>query len=109
MQNFQSDSGNTISSQEAQEILATWADRRKAQGIDPDIGSVPALAAGLGVSEDEVRSMLEDIRVHRRSQELAANIVDQKLRLRKRSDVNAAIVAAVVIVVLLLGGFAFMF
>ncbi len=99
MQQFDSQNPNSVSQQEAQEILATWANRRQAQGVDPGVNSVSALASGLGVSEEEVRQMLEDIRVHKRSQEIATGIISHQQRERKRSDVSAAIIAAVIFVV----------
>jgi len=107
MHNFGPD--DSISSQEAQQILAAWANQRQAQAVDATAGSVSSLASGLGVSEEEVRQMLEDIRVQKRSQELAAGIVNKQLAHRKRSDVRAAIIAAVALLVLALvaiGGYA---
>ena len=109
MQKFDSESNN-VSSEEAQEILAAWTNRRQAQGIDPGVGSVPALAAGLGVSEDEIRHMLEDIRVQKRSHEIAAGIIGEQQKHRKRSDVTAAAIAAAVLVLfVLIGGALMMF
>ena len=108
MQKFGPD--ESVTTQEAQQILAAWADRRQAHDVDASAGSVSSLASGLGVSEDEVRRMLEDIRVQKRSQELAAGIVNKQLEHRKRSDINAAIIAAAVLLVLIvIGAGCFMF
>jgi len=106
MQQFDPGNPNSLSPQEAQEILATWANRRQAQEIDPAVNSVAALASGLGVSEEEVRQMLEDIRVHKRSQQIAAGILDHQQKERKRSDVNAAIIATVVLAIIVVVGLA---
>src|SRR3569832_1465181 len=108
MQQFGPDNSNDVSAQEAKEILATWANQRQARGVNPDVNSVPALAAGLGVSEEEIRQMLEDIRVHKRSHEIAEGILNQQQKERKRSDVNAAVVAAIILVaVAIIGAVAF--
>lgn len=98
MQNY--NQGDAVSSAEAQQVLSAWANRQQAQRADPGANSVQALAAGLGVSEDQVRQMLEDIRVNQRSQQIAAGIIDQQQKQRKRSDINAAFIAAAVIVIM---------
>ena len=102
MQNLNPGSGDNVSASEAQEILSAWANRMAAQNVDPGVGSVQALATGLGVSEDHIRHMLEDIRVHKRSQQIAAGIIDQQQQQRKKSDVNAAVIAAIVLVAMVL-------
>ena len=99
MQNFSNPTADDVSANEAQEVLKAWTNRQQAQGVDPSVNSVQALASGLGVSEDEVRKMLEDIRVQQRSQQIAAGILQQEQKHRKKMDTTAAIFAAVAIVV----------
>ena len=100
MQNFNSEQGDSLSAVEAQEVLKAWTNRQQAQGVDPSVGSVTSLAAGLGVSEDEVRRILEDIRVQHRSQQIAAGILQQEQKHRKRLDVTAAIGATAALCVI---------
>jgi hypothetical protein len=100
MQNFSSESGDNITAVEAQEVLKAWTNRQQAQGVDSSVNSVTALAAGLGVSEDDVRKMLEDIRVQQRSQQIATGYLAQEQKHRKRLDVTAAVGAAIALIVL---------
>jgi hypothetical protein len=109
MQNLNPGSNDSVTTSEAQQILAAWSNRMAAQGVDPQVGSVQGLAANLGVSEDHVRQMLEDIRVQKRSQALAAGIMEEQHKHRKKSDVNAAIVAAIAILLVVIGAGAFFF
>src|SRR5438309_691727 len=100
MQNFSQSQSDKVSAEEAQQVLAAWANRQQAQRVDSTVGSVSALAAGLGVSEADVQRMLEDIRVQHRSQEIAQGILQQEQKQRKRSDVSAAIGAAIALVII---------
>lgn len=100
MQNFKSEPGDNLTAGEAQEVLKAWTNRQQAQGVDTSVNSVTALAAGLGVSEDEVRRMLEDIRVQQRSQQIASGYLEQEQKHRKKLDITAAIGAAIALVVL---------
>ncbi len=100
MQNFSSQPGDSLTSVEAQEVLKAWTNRQQAQGVDASVNSVTALAAGLGVSEDDVRKMLEDIRVQQRSQQIASGYLEQEQKHRKRLDITAAIGAGIALLVL---------
>jgi len=102
MQNQHQPTSNAVSPEEAQQVLSAWSNQQQAQGVDPRVDSVQALAAGLGVTETQVRQMLEDIRVQHRSQEIAAGIIDEQQKQRKRSDVTAAAGAAIALVVIAL-------
>ncbi|MEA2553084.1 MAG: hypothetical protein QOJ65_1260 [Fimbriimonadaceae bacterium] len=98
MQNFSSNPQDSLSAQEAHEVLSAWANRPQASGVDPNVQSVQALAAGLGVSEDEVRRMVEDVRVQHRSHQIAAGILAKENVTRRRLDVTAAIGASIAII-----------
>lgn len=107
MQEFESGNRDSLAPDEAREVLQAWANRRQASGVDAGVNSISALAAGLGVSEDEVRRMVEDIRVHQRSQQIAAGILTQENARRKNLDVTAAIGAAIAFIVVALAAGAF--
>ena len=107
MQNFSSNPQDSLSAQETQDLLQAWANRQQAMDVSPDVASIPALAAGLGVSEAEVRRMVEDMRVQRRSQEIAAGVLEQQNQHRKKLDVTAAIGAAIALCLLAVAAIAF--
>lgn len=98
MQNFDPSPRETLSAQEAHQVMEAFAAQKRSTGV-PDQSSVGALAAGLGVSEEEVRKIVEDIRVQRRSEQIAANILHEQGQHRKKLDVTAAIGAAIAIIV----------
>lgn len=64
----------------------------------------------MGVSEDEVRRIVDDIRINNRSHEIASGIIQQENARRKRLDSTAALTAAIAFVIVglvAIGGFVF--
>lgn len=109
MQNFESNPQDSLSAQEARAVMEAITHRQQAAGANLDGKSVETLANGLGVTQDEVRKILEDIRVQRRSEQLAAGILNQEQKHRKRLDVTAAIGAAIAILLVVVAVTGFLF
>lgn len=108
-QDFDSGSNETLSAQEARMVMEAFTRRHPQAPAHLDANSVQAMASGLGVTETEIRRMLEDVRVQQRSEQMAAGILQQQHKHRKQLDVTAAIGAAVAIIVVVIAVAGYLF
>lgn len=100
MQQFENDPADRLTPGEAETVMRRLSGRGDLRAVGTSVGSVSALAAALGVSEAEVRALVEDARVQARSEQIAAGILEHERKGRRKLDVTAAVGAAIALVVM---------